>query len=185
MWLRVFLAVFPALAIREEISRLCARRELPEARWTRVPQMHFTLLFLGDRPASELSRIADALDRVCAARPAVELELSGLGVFPNRRRARVAFVRIKRGAGYLTEIAKELRAALDEPADRDFVPHLTLARFRAAPSQEQLEAMDADFAGRRWLWTPSEACLVRSELRPDGAVYELRHRSRLGPPAAE
>ena len=71
-----------------------------------------------------------------------------------------------------TEI-EEGAAILDFPKEsRAFTPHLTLARVRDRRPAALLEKILAE-SGERVVgrWTAATASLIKSELRPSGAVY--------------
>lgn len=155
----------------EQVSALLERR-WPAARWTTTENRHITLKFLGATPEDRLEAVAAACRSAAGAHRPAALRLQGLGVFPNLRRARVLWTGVEDPSGTLTEVARDLDAAL-EPLGygseaRAFTPHLTLARFRDPQRIEALppvaEAPPAFRLEALGLW--------RSRLSPAGARYE-------------
>ena len=110
----------------------------------------------------------DALDAACAGVGPVELTADGLGTF-GRGRAATLWLGIRRSEG-LALLARRLReelAARDLAFDeKDFLPHVTLARRARVPRGE---------LGDLAFPLPDEArrvTLFRSVLEPDGARYK-------------
>lgn len=150
-------------------------------RWLPPSNIHMTLQFLGEISEEAAETAAAVLRGVCASRGVILFSLERLGVFPNARNPRVLWI----GPSHPTEELMNLGEALAEGLktagySREkgfFRPHLTLARRRQKPpsSKKMREALRE--AEIRWLTTPVlvqsvEAVLFRSELRPEGAVYQ-------------
>ena len=83
--LRAFLAVHPSGDVLAEIES--AREELSAAgadvRWARADGLHVTIKFLGEVPEPELAGIERALEERLAEQTPIDVEVGGLGVFPN------------------------------------------------------------------------------------------------------
>lgn len=92
---------------------------------------HITLLHVGDVPPARMLSIIDAVRRVLAQAPALDIAFDGVGYF-DKTNKRVAFMRVRPTAA-LTELHHALRRAIVdcgvelEHPDRGFVPRLTLA----------------------------------------------------------
>lgn len=142
---------------------------------------HVTLKFLGWLPPPEVEGALDMCSRVASSHGAFPLAFTGLGAFPSLRRARVLWVGIDDRSGSCSSLATDLdRRAVDlgvSQEDRDFSPHLTLARFkRPRPIADvpplppsATEAFEID-----------ELVLYRSHVSSKGARYEVRERFPLG-----
>ena len=150
-----------------------ALRGLPGVRLLREEQLHVTLVFLGSRPARELPVLEAALDGSVAGlvRPVLE-------PLRYRETERVAMLVLDdQGgrAGMVQAALSERLAALGahEPERRPWLPHVTVARVRGRPrARPALPAL-----GR---FSPSEAALYNSLLRPGGAQYRIVHTVALG-----
>jgi RNA 2',3'-cyclic 3'-phosphodiesterase len=171
--------LFCALRLPEDtVEQLLAwqREALPEReglRPIRREQMHVTLAFLGHRPVSDLSAVGAALEAACAgvARPSLT---------PRRYREMrsVAMIVLDDEGERATRLAERLhkqleRARVYEREKRKWLPHLTVARFRSPPKLRlEPPALGA--------FSPSEAAVYHSLLRPGGAQYEVLQTVALG-----
>jgi len=107
-------------------------------RWTAPDMWHVTVLFLGEKPPEELPRIEKLLDRWLPpeGENSAELSFHGLGAFPSHDHGRILWVGVRENKAFFA-LQNSLEAAfvdaglLSEP-EKDFRPHLTLARFRHA-----------------------------------------------------
>jgi RNA 2',3'-cyclic 3'-phosphodiesterase len=179
--IRSFIAIElppPVLDALGALQDRLGRRTDRAAKWVAPQGIHLTLKFLGDVPAPGLAAVAEAMTRAARGAGPLSLHLAGAGCFPSPERARVIWVGL---AGDLAALSRLQRSVEEElartgfpPEDRGFTPHLTLARLRdtTAP-QERLRLSEA----ARGLVVPAvdftagEICLIRSDLRPMGAVY--------------
>jgi 2'-5' RNA ligase len=141
--------------------------------------LHITLAFLGNRPRSDVEPIAGAVRAVARA-----ARLPILGVRRYRETARVAMLALQDqlvpGDAYIgraNELAGDLIRRLEALAvyqreRRDWLPHVTVARFRTQP---KLSPELPDLGP----FSPSEVALYSSVLRPTGARYEVLESSSL------
>lgn len=150
------------------------RPAAPSAKWVRVAGMHITLKFIGEVPEDKVAPIIAALKPIRVTSD-VEMKFRGVGFFPNERRPRVFWAGIE-ATPNLAQLAAAVESALTplgvEREQREFHPHLTLARFdppKPAPElQKALAEMGAlDFGGTR----SGEFHLYRSQLKRGGAEY--------------
>jgi len=147
-------------------------------RWVPAHNVHLTLKFLGDVSPSSLDLIKQMMQTEAAQYPAFDVQVEGLGCYPNPRRPRVLWVGL-RAPGELASLQRAIDAAAArlgyESEERDFSPHLTIGRVRQNASSTDLHdirtALDEIHIG--WLGTARvEAVhLFKSELRPEGSVY--------------
>ena len=103
-------------------------------RWTAPDMWHVTTLFFGERTPEELQKIEKILERWYPEGPATELSFYGLGAFPSHDHGRVLWVGVRENKAFLAlQSSLEqtfLEAGLIVEPERDFRPHMTLARFR-------------------------------------------------------
>ncbi|MCC7210195.1 MAG: RNA 2',3'-cyclic phosphodiesterase, partial [Anaerolineae bacterium] len=150
-------------------------------RWTGIDGVHLTLKFLGDTPAARLAAIEAGLRDAAARRGPFALHVEGVGCFPNTRRPRVVWAGVGgelAALGALQDSVERAIAPLGFPReDRAFSPHLTLGRARQDAPPVALAALGAQvewLAGaheRGTAWMVTAVSLMRSELKPSGAVY--------------
>ena len=96
--------------------------------------VHLTLKFLGDVSTSTVGDVAAALEGAAAGARPFDLELRGVGGFPDLRRPRVLWVGVGGDLEALQRLYESVESALAPlgfpPEGRAFTPHLTLARLR-------------------------------------------------------
>ena len=183
---RLFCGVFPPVAVAAQIGAQLDALELPRGRWVQDAQLHLTLTFFGEMQPSTLPDLRAAIDRASAAQASFELELGEFDAFPALARARVGFLRARRGGEELTRLAAalaaELPAGLRPPQQHEFHAHLTLVRFAAPPPGEAMQALSAQLAQQRFRFEVRRVDLMRSELDRAGAHYRHLHASSLQSP---
>jgi RNA 2',3'-cyclic 3'-phosphodiesterase len=177
---REHLRLFVALALPEDaVDRLVAwqRKELASVGEIRIvppENLHVTIAFLGRRRASDADPILGALRR--AARPATVPVLEPARYRETRSVGMIALEDEGRRAGAL---ADDVFAGLEdlgryERERREWLPHVTVLRFRGRPPRLAPPLPDL---GRV---SPSEVALYHSVLRPSGAQYEILESVALG-----
>lgn len=181
--IRLFVALELPKNVLQALSILQAdlQKQIPDkiARWVRPENIHLTLKFLGDAPVEQVDEIAAAMKMATEVHAPMELAVAGLGMFPNPRNARVLWV----GVNGSTEALGNLHASLEErivplgfPTEsRPFNAHLTLARANRRASRDEKKAFGAlatqNEVGELAAWRAASVSLIRSQLKPGGAVY--------------
>lgn len=151
--MRLFVAVEIPEPVRQEVRRRGEplRGELPRARWVDPGLLHLTLLFLGEVERALQEALDEALRRAFAGHPPIELGLEDAGGFPPGRPARVAWIGVSAPptlAALQRSVAESARAAVgSRPEEREFHPHLTLARCDPPWGPAALERFRRVFAG--------------------------------------
>lgn len=175
--MRLFVALDLQEHVREALIDLIARLkpECPKARWVRPEGMHITLKFIGEADPGKLAAIRAALEAVHSAAP-VEIHLRGVGFFPNERRPRAAWCGVEASSN-LAQLAADAVIALETlgfPAEsRQFVPHLTLARFNSPDGLERFVAAASNLKSQEFAHARvSEFHLFQSFLKPSGSEYQ-------------
>ena len=179
--LRLFVAIDLPEDVRESLGRLqtdLRRHDLSGLRWTRPEGVHLTLKFLGETPATSLAAIEGALARAVRGVPAFRLALGAPGTFGGRRGPRVLWVDVEGELQPLLRlqaaVERELAAVGFAPEEREFSPHLTLARVPQPPPPglaERVSRALAAVAAPQGEFRATELLLMRSSLQPGGAVY--------------
>ncbi len=180
--LRLFVAVDLPEDVREALHSLQSdlrQRELSGLRWVRPEGVHLTLKFLGDTPAGRVAAIEGALATALLGTEPFRLALGAPGTFGGRRGPRVVWLDITGDVQRLRGVQAAVEGAMVgvgfAPEERQYSPHLTLARVpqpprpgtaeRVSRALEAVEPPRAEFEVR-------EIVLIRSRLQPGGAVYE-------------
>lgn len=146
-------------------------------RWVKPELMHFTLKFLGEIPSNMVINVTEAIKNASKDFKPFDLQVKGLGFFPNFRRPRVFWAGVKDLSGTLKLLHEKIDGALSglgfDPEKRSFKPHLTLARFKGQGGSQTLD--EARRQQEFGFQTVKEIVLFKSDLRPQGPIY-----SRLG-----
>jgi 2'-5' RNA ligase len=181
--IRTFIAIELDESIKDGLTKLQERLKgkVPRgsARWVRPKGIHLTLKFLGDVPADQIGEITGALERSCQGFAPFSLSCGGLGCFPNLKRPRVMWVGIQEETGTLAQLKRAIEenvAPLGYPTEkRKFSPHLTLGRVQKRASSGDRrrlgELVGASEIGILGQMEVRSVNLIRSDLRPSGAVY--------------
>ncbi len=136
--------------------------------------LHVTLAFLGSRPAGELDAVLGEL-RAAAADASPDLRLAPARYRETRSVAMLVLDDLDGGA---TELAQDVQARLERLGvyrreDRPWLPHVTVARFRARPRLRLDPPPVRTFV-------PSDAAAYLSRLHPRGARYVVLESVGLG-----
>jgi RNA 2',3'-cyclic 3'-phosphodiesterase len=178
---RLFVALELPSAVRDNFAalmnelRTLGQGASPRApRWVPVENLHVTLKFIGTIAPKQLDEIRTALSAVRSELP-VELSIRGLGFFPNANRPRVVWAGVT-GSHNLGSIAGDIDrglAKLGVPSEqREFIPHLTLARCeRVTISPELRSAIEKNAARDFGELRTNEFRLIESKLKPSRAEY--------------
>ena len=165
--------------LREVGERLRRRTPRDSVRWTRVEGIHLTLKFLGDVAEGDLAEIKAALAQVARRHGPFTFTIGGVGCFPNARRPRVVWVGVEEETGSLAALQQDVEESLTplgfEPEKRAFHPHLTLGRtgrgVRPSDQRQLGEVIATAGVGELDQIRVDSFRLMRSDLRPSGAVY--------------
>jgi RNA 2',3'-cyclic 3'-phosphodiesterase len=133
---------------------------------------HFTLVFLGEKSDSDISKIKDKMAEI-RFEP-FTLNYAGVGAFPKPASARVVWIGVDREGGQrLIELANNVMAKMAELgflADKPFSPHMTIFRARGRPIQ--LSDISEKYQGRSFGSDLIDRVhLKKSDLTPSGPVY--------------
>ena len=176
--MRAFISIeIPAEAKREmaELQRGLQNAGV-SASWTRLEGIHLTLKFLGEIQEAQVPVIMVSLVRAGGNSSGFRIEIAGAGAFPDQKNARVVWLGITGDAAGLMKLQAVVEAAMVgagfEREDRVFTPHLTLGRIRHIRSRDAwLKALDELKHIRLPGFDVKSVCLMKSELKPSGAVY--------------
>jgi len=187
--LRLFVAVELTGEVREALSGLqheLQRRGLEKLRWVRPEGIHLTLKFLGETLADRVPAIEEALAGAVDRTAPHKLALGELGAFGGSR-PRVLWVDLRGDLQPVQDLQERVESSLADagfpPEGRSWSPHLTLARVRPETTREIATALPAALEAVRppvGAMPMHDVSLMRSTLRPGGAVYDRVAKFQLG-----
>ena len=138
--------------------------------------IHVTVRFLGDITPATAERIFTEMQQ--AQFTPFNVQITGLGAFPDLRYPRVVWAGITEGAEHLKIIFNQLEPRLRSlgfaPDPKGFNPHLTIARVKSGRNKAQLSEFLAKNANYAFGAIRAECLkLKRSDLTPRGPVYSM------------
>ena len=143
--------------------------------WVKSSGLHLTLKFLGLVPMEMIPEIIHAVEPAAAQAHPLRVSVGEVGAFPHLRNPKVVWLGLQ-----ADEELMELQRGVEEatsrlgfvPETRPFRPHLTLGRVKSPRRREALiAALEAEKGWTGGEFELSELCLMKSELRSDGAVH--------------
>lgn len=169
--------VLSALAtIQDHLKERAPQRTV---KWVNPQGIHLTLKFLGDVPVIKRDSIQRALTNAVQGHKPFTLSAGGVGCFPNSRRPRVVWTGVHGDLDVLSALHDAVEqhiAPLGYPTEnRPFNPHLTLGRIRRDARRNDVaqigELVASASFDKRHSWQVGGVSLIRSKLKPTGAVY--------------
>jgi 2'-5' RNA ligase len=144
---------------------------LPGARWVEPDSLHLTLRFIGDVDERQAAILDEALSQI--KRPPFELQVTGCGIFAQRRGPEAVWVGVASTPPLVDLQAAVERAAVragEAPEERRFRPHITLARLKDTP-QPRLQSFVAGNNLFKDSARVEHFTLFSSILRESGSLY--------------
>lgn len=180
--IRTFIALdFPLSildSIEQQTKRLRQTLGNEVIRWVLTHNLHLTLKFLGNVPVSHLEFLKQMLAQATDSITQFDLQIGGIGSFPNSNRPRVLWVGIHAPA-----LLSNLQKAIEEGAkrlgyekeERPFSPHLTLGRVRQGLDGKDLQkisnALSSIQLGKIGIARVDSVHIYKSDLNSEGSVY--------------
>ena len=185
--MRVFVACYFSESVTSEFVRLQERLRRIDAsalRLTNEHKLHLTLSFFGEISEETTESLAAGLEEIGSQRPAPTVRLSSVGMFPSSRRPRVVWVGLDEIVGSLRSLQSAIEARASELGlareDREFTPHLTVARLRPrARLSERVVREIGELKVSPAESTIGEISLVQSILGAGGATHSVLSRFAL------
>jgi len=188
--IRTFIAVGLSAGIKAELEKiesiLKARNSTP-VKWVNPESIHLTLKFLGDVSSNKVTEILDGIKNGVAGIPAFQIQLAGLGVFPNPARTQVVWAGISGNLDRIEQLQRNIEVEMEKQGfpreKRRFSPHLTLARVRDHATPDERKSLgvlvtNTPFTGG--VINVDSVDLMKSQLTRQGALYSCLGSIRLG-----
>jgi len=143
--------------------------------------IHATLRFLGEIPQVMVDKVYEEMKKVSFT--PFEIELKGIGAFPNLTHLNVIWIGITKGANELAGIFDQLEPKIRQlgfpPDTKGFSPHITIARVKSGRNKaelvQQIMAMKDFELG---IIRGDSLKLKRSVLTPQGPIYSTLNEVR-------
>ncbi|MBN2075940.1 MAG: RNA 2',3'-cyclic phosphodiesterase [Dehalococcoidales bacterium] len=187
--IRAFIAVELSSEIKTEMDKIesiLKSQSSTPAKWVNPESIHLTLKFLGDVPSDRITEILDAIKSGVNGIPSFQIQLTGLGVFPNPARTQVVWAGLSGKMDRLEQLQRNIEVEMEKlgfPREkRKFSPHLTLARVRNHATRDERKRLGDIVTG-----TPFTGGIIRvdlvnlmqSRLTGQGALYTCLGSIRL------
>ena len=167
------------VSVQDQLAATGAKLKLVEP-----SNIHVTMKFLGDVSEDGINAVVEALRKSAEGKPRFDIDVSGIGVFPNPRYVKVVWAGVKRGKDEITDLHRSVDCELQPLGfrpERDFVPHLTIARVKTVGQREKFAAFLKEMANVDFGSTRAEAVeLKQSKLTQEGPIYSTLARIELG-----
>lgn len=174
---RIFLAIPLQDCFGETISQTIyqLKAQIEGAKWVLPEQVHITLHFFGETSKQNIETIKAAVHPIVKKYKPLNLNLEGVGFFPNPHRPRIIWLGVREEQDQLSalqsEIERELAGKGFFVGDRPFKGHATIGRIKSLP-----HGGFKDFLMPSVKTTFKEInsiVLYQSLLSPKGPTYEI------------
>ena len=174
---RTFIAlkIEPGREMMDCIGQLRNALAVNKIKWVDPGSLHITLRFLGDTTPRQAASVIRILSETVPGSPPPEMVFRGLGVFRSIRDPRVLWMGVDPDP-----VLQDIRSAIDRELaglgftaeERDFRPHLTLARIKSIRDTEVLRDLMEKYRDFRFQKNIMEELIYyESILRHGGPEY--------------
>jgi len=183
---RIFIAlkVHPEAKLLERMQDFQKAFEKDKVKWVKPDAMHLTLKFLGETDENFIPELVEHLRPLEKTHLPFSMQLTGTGTFGKLHKPRVIWAGItgSEPAKLLQQEIETITTKLGfEAEDREFRPHLTLARVKFIRNTRLLQEMVQADQGVKFQELPVQAFyLYQSSLHPEGAKYQVLATFPLG-----
>ncbi len=186
--IRTFIAikVNPEPKMVELFQELKSKLADEAIRWVELNNLHLTLRFLGDTTSVQVQEVSRMLDEISNEFQSFKFNLTGIGYFKNKGQPRVLFVNIENDEALKLEaqqIENRVQQLGFEREDREFQPHLTLARIKYIKQKGKFFSLVNGWDNVEIQQVKIEDIVFyQSILYPEGPVYKPIKIVKLGCP---
>ncbi len=148
----------------------------PYVRWVRPENLHITLKFLGGVEIAKMGAVKEVLGKCAKGNASFHLKFTGIDVIPNPRYPRSVYASLRGSLDKLKNLTRDMECDMETLGfareGRDFLPHLTIGRVKSFKAKSMLMMKIREFQGREIGNLAVDGIfLMKSELRPQGAIY--------------
>ncbi len=169
--MRVFLGIPISEELKKKISSVTREIQMKGVKAVEPENLHWTVRFFGELDEKQLARVKKLMDSLESGK--MEIELRGVGTFPNERFMKVIWIGVGSGKEEFTAFLKNVNKKFSGIGkDSEVVPHLTIGRVKALREKERLaknvnKIRNAEI-GKMFL---EKMVLYESVLKGSGPVY--------------
>jgi 2'-5' RNA ligase len=146
--------------------------------------LHLTIHFLGETPAEKLEDIITALQKIAADTAAFTLHLDCLEPGPKPKSPRLIWARFAAHPAFMELCTAVTRQLGVKPSSQDYIPHITLARFRKDVAKPT-GLPTIDLKTQQISLPVNSLALWQSELKSPHPVYRILVMYPLMPPISK
>jgi 2'-5' RNA ligase len=182
---RIFVCIEIPAEIRNRIEALQngLKQTGAEVSWTKAANIHLTLKFLGNVATSKLNTVCTAVEEAVQGKRVFPIQVSETGCFPSPRNPRVLWIGVNSPTGTLQALQTSLETNLARlgfaKETRPFQPHLTIGRVKSQRNAGRLVTALVEEGFESVTFQAHEVIVMRSDLRPTGALYTPQVTVRL------
>ena len=176
--MRSFIAIKLSDEIKENINKFVYRLKETNAdvKWIETDNLHLTLKFLGEIEDKLIEEIKKEVENVIRNFSKFEISLQNTGKFPERGKARVIWIGIKKGDKNITDLISNTENSLVrfgfKKESRNLTPHITIGRVKSHKNLEKLEKILYDSIDTKFGEMLVENIIfMKSELSAKGPKY--------------
>lgn len=184
---RLFAGVWFPNEINETVLRvksLLEEKVAERIRFVKPENVHMTLKFMGEVKVCGLEKLFTRLENISRDFTPMRFVASGVGAFPNKRKAKVIWLGLEGDNAELSSLAVQIdrasRAAFKTDIEkRRMKPHITIGRLKnGADILEQMESLESEIP--KISFSVDRFYVVKSVLKPSGPEYEMIREFILG-----
>ncbi|OGI12518.1 2'-5' RNA ligase [Candidatus Micrarchaeota archaeon RBG_16_36_9] len=174
--MRAFLGISISEDLKNKILNIQKKFSAFDIKFVEPENLHFNLKFFREIENENIEKLRRVVEEIVKKYQPFDIEIRGLGVFPNKSYIRVVWIGVKEGYNNLMSLVEEIQNSIEDLGfvkEEKFVPHLTLGRVRTARNEEELkklveELQDVEIGSMKI----DSIKLFQSKLSPKGPVYE-------------
>ncbi len=175
--MRTFIAIELPQELTSQIDQLqtVLRKTSADVSWVKPQNVHITLKFLGEVREEKIEEVYQATEQSVKELRKFQVNLQGLGGFPNMKRPRVIWIGVEKGKEVLAQVYPKVEEEFFRigfaKENRDFTPHLTIGRVKSPKNLERLAVEINQTKFQTEEFEIKDVVVMKSTLLPTGAVY--------------